>query len=120
MREYDGRGHSYGFPTVIAERDGKIVGLMATRPNRDDVVECHAVKADSAFIALRLMECYERILRVFDIKGYCFSMSKENRYFMDIALRLPETRQYGESETSIYGLRRIDNVRLPGAACANT
>jgi hypothetical protein len=110
LSEYDPRGHEFGFPTVLAERDNAIVGLMASRPGRRDQIECHAIKANTSFVALRLMEAYESILRAFEIPGYCFTVEKEERVFWAAIERLPETRQYGESETHIHGLRMLNNA----------
>ena len=84
---------------------------MASRPGRDDVIECHAVKADSPFIALRLMEAYESILRAFDVKGYVFTMSKDNPDFLSLVMRLPETVKYSESDHHVYGMRMLSDER---------
>ena len=111
LSEYDDRGHRYGFPTVIAERDDVIVGYMSSRPGREDAIECHAIKADSSIIALRLMEAYESILDVFDVKGYIFSVSKDAPEFMDVVLKLPETVQYGESADYIFAMRMLTHER---------
>ena len=108
---YDDRGHSYGFPTVVAERDGVLVGYMASRPDREDNIECNAIKADSSMIALRLMEAYESILQTFDVKGYIFSVRKDEPDFLGVVLKLPDTTQYGESDVHIFAMRMLNHDR---------
>lgn len=111
LARYDDRGHQYGFPAVMAERDGELVGYMASRPGRDDAIECHAIKADSSLIALRLMEAYESILAAFDVKGYIFSMDKEAPGFLETVLKLPDTVQYGETDNYIFAMRMLSHGR---------
>jgi hypothetical protein len=118
--DYDDRGHGYGFPTVMAERDGTLVGYMASRPGRHDAIECHAIKADSSFVALRLMEAYEAILAAFEIKGYCFSMDKEAPGFLETVLRLPGTVQYGETADHVYAMRTLTHGRSIQSPSPNT
>lgn len=107
LSDYDDRGHGYGFPTVLAERNGEIVGLMSSSMKREDVIECTGIKADSPIITLRLMEAYESVLSTFDVKGYIFTIAKDDDWFIDEVLRLPDTEQYGEAANHIFVKRII-------------
>jgi hypothetical protein len=118
--EFDDRGHGYGFPTVVAERDGELVGYMSSRPDREDAIECNAIKADSSMIALRLMEAYESILLAFDVRGYCFSMDKDDPGFVGVVMRLPDTVKYGETADQVFGMRMLPHGRFTQTTSTHT
>jgi len=120
LNAYDDRGHTYGFPTVIAERDGHLVGYMASRAGREDAIECNAIKAESSFIALRLMEAYESILQAFDVKGYIFTMRKDAPDFLQAVLRLPDTVRYEETAEHVFGMRMLHHGRRQRSTPSDT
>lgn len=69
------------YPTVVAVRDGKIIGFLAT----GDGVWCHlvgplALRSPSAIVALRLVEAYEVVMRAMGVTRYCFFISKDESH----------------------------------------
>lgn len=72
------------FPTVVAERDGRILGFLSTN-------ECDwcllagplETVGRNAIMALRLIEAYEAALRVMGITRYCFSISRANNSWLE-------------------------------------
>lgn len=83
------------FPTVVAERDGVIVGYLATDA-RPEFICAGPLYVDlpsgrsGAVIALRLLEAYEAVLRVAGVESYYFSIEKPS--WRRVAERLPHTR----------------------------
>lgn len=68
------------WPTVVAERDGKIIGFLATNKSN----WCHLVgplelAQPSHFItAIRLLEAYENLMRFLSVTSYCFFIERKN------------------------------------------
>lgn len=75
-----GQSWPLGFPTVVAERDGEILGLLSTN------TECNwalmagplALKRPSFITVMRLCEAYEVVLRKMGVTRYCFFISVWN------------------------------------------
>lgn len=76
-----GQSWPLGFPTIVAERDGEILGLLSTN------TECQwalmagplALKHPSFIIVLRLCEAYEVALQLMGVTRYCFFISAWNK-----------------------------------------
>lgn len=76
-----------GFPTIVAERNGEIIGLISTS------VECNwatmagplCLKRPSAVVAMRLIEFYEMALKTDGHKSYVFFVSVWNKHWLDQA-----------------------------------
>jgi hypothetical protein len=69
------------YPTIVAEREGKIVGVLATTPHRYRIIAGPlaidpGIKVKS-FVALRLIEAYEVILRLSGVTQYYFNIRKD-------------------------------------------
>lgn len=67
-----------GWPVVVCERKGKIVGFLGTQDRPDMVVAGPLeIKAKvKAFILKSLVETYEEFMKIFKIKEYLFTVSK--------------------------------------------
>lgn len=71
-------GKPLHFPTVVAERDGKILGYLSTHR---EVTWCLMagpleVLTPSPFMSMRLIEAYESVLKAVGITRYCFAIDK--------------------------------------------
>lgn len=67
------------FPTVLAEREGQVVGFLSTRPSKQAIIAGPLVidRATSrpAITAWRLADAYEIILRRAGVTSYAFHVS---------------------------------------------
>lgn len=78
--DYDG---PMTFPTVLAERDGEIVGVMSTRIQHSAIM-AGSIAASSAFILKRLFEFYETALDQLKIKIYLIPVAKEAKLLLKV------------------------------------
>jgi hypothetical protein len=70
-----------GWPVVIAEREDKIIGFMGTQDRKDMIVAgpLEISLKIKGFVAMRLIEAYDKLMRSFGVKEYLFSIdSKDN------------------------------------------
>jgi hypothetical protein len=91
----------FAFPTVVAERDGKVVGFVSTWPTEEAIVAGPLVIEDAPnpFLFLRLAEGYENLLRHAGVKVYLHTIDKtrpEHVGFMEKLgfVRLRENEEY--------------------------
>lgn len=67
-----------GFPTVYAQRNGKMIGLLSTIPVKDRICAGPLVidptLKNPAFITVRLCEAYEHVLKSAGVTMYTFSV----------------------------------------------
>ena len=96
------------FPTVVAERDGKVVGFLATAPVKKEVWAGPLIldQPPNAWLALRLGEAYEVVLKYAGIKEYFHLVEKNREDYVKMLQRL--TYQiHGETETHFVMRREI-------------
>lgn len=76
------------YPTVVAERGDKIIGVLATMPDKLRIIAGPLVVDPSikvrSFIALRLIEAYEMILRLSGVSFYFFNIFKTDDKWIKI------------------------------------
>lgn len=75
---FDG-GHSFSFPTVVARRNGELAGFFATQPADNAVIAGPLVVRGrrNPILAMRLIEAYDRVMRMHGIRLYYFSVAKD-------------------------------------------
>jgi hypothetical protein len=69
-----------GWPTVLAIRDGKVLGFISTHRRRDTVMAGPLVvdgNTASPFLVLRLIEGYEKVLSATGVRYYWFTAETE-------------------------------------------
>lgn len=97
-RRAGGRVHKgdFAWPTVVAIRDGRIVGFVSTWPNEEAVVAGPLVieGKGNPFLFLRLAEGYENVLRIAGVTTYLHAIDKERPEHVGFMERLGFTR-YG-------------------------
>ena len=86
----DGRGIT--FPTIIAERDGTVIGAMATK-DRDDMVVAGPIlvsvpNRNNGIVTLRLTEAYERALRASGVSRYLIHVERKLHNWKNLLNRL--------------------------------
>jgi hypothetical protein len=90
------------FPTVAAERDGRVIGFLSTLPVDGAVVAGPLVleKAPNALLALRLGEAYEVVMRAAGVKFYYILADKNRVDYMEQLERVGYQRA-GDNGTEI-------------------
>ena len=98
------------WPTVVAERDGKILGFLSTQTNQGFIEAGPLVVSDEisvkAFIALRLAEAYENILKLSGIHTYYFGIEKEREEWIEVIKKMG-FEKYKEYDGIIWFRRRL-------------
>lgn len=72
------------FPTVVAERNGRIIGFLSTN-------ECDwclmagplETQTPNPIMVMRLVEAYENAIRLMGITRYCFSINKKQKRWIE-------------------------------------
>ena len=81
-------GHEIGrlrWPTIVAERDGVVVGFLGTLKH-DEVVLAGPLVIDlpsRMFVAMRLMEAYERLRRITGVMPILFVVKRDNARWLE-------------------------------------
>lgn len=79
-----------GWPTVMAIRDGALLGFLATQKRDDAVVAGPLVLAQgsSPYVLIRLVEAYDVVMRAAGIQFYMFHLEAENMKWKHIIEKL--------------------------------
>src|SRR5262245_8225094 len=69
-----GKPKKLGWPTIVAERNGKIIGFISTAPYTKYLVCAPLILngGSGIFTTMRLIEAYEFILRKAGVHGFYF------------------------------------------------
>jgi len=97
--------HPLSFPTVYAERDGRVIGVLATQPPKKAIIAGPlAVEGRSPFTALRLIEAYDRVMREAGV-DYHFHVAVANASWRRVVEQMG-LRPFHEDEHGVW-YRRI-------------
>lgn len=83
-------GDDPGWPTVVAERDGEILGYLATHRQGDQIMAGPlAIKEgrNRGVLALRICQAYENVLKAIGIVSYRFYIHAELDTWHRMAMR---------------------------------
>ena len=67
------------FPTIMAERKGKLVGVLGTHKSNKAIIAGPLIintPGNNAFVGVRLIEGYEKVLATLKVKTYVAAMWK--------------------------------------------
>ena len=98
------------FPTVVAERDGEIIGCLATQEEPSCVVAGPLVVKDGrlkAICGIRLAEAYENVLRAAGVTTYYFCIDREHEAWIKSALRMGTFTLYGDEGHQLVFRREL-------------
>lgn len=94
------------WPTVAAERDGKLIGFLSTMPIEGVVVAGPLVlEKPSMITTIRLGEAYEVVLRMAGVKTYLHAVEKGRTEYIGMLERLGYTKV---NETDDMAVMRRD------------
>ena len=106
---------SFVTPTCIAERDGKIVGVVTT----GDPAERHAVVCDRVALdpkldrqarmwtALRIVEMYDQVMKGLGMRWYHIPVDTKNQKGVDFIRRILGIEPYNVGETTTWFKREL-------------
>lgn len=77
------------FPTVLAERDGKVLGFLSTLPTTEAVLAGPLVMGQKSMLtAIRIAEAYEVVLRTAGVDTYFIQIDPARAEWSDTLERL--------------------------------
>ena len=89
-------------PTIMAERGGALIGMLATEA-MDTMIVCGPLVvskdlARPAFVVIRLVELYEALMRAAGVRVFVFAVPRQNARWMNwlLTLGLEPWQQQGE------------------------
>lgn len=98
------------FPTVLAEREGKVIGFLSTIKASQSIGVCAGplmlAKGPNMLLAIRLAEAYEVLLRKVGVKEYFHTVEKTRSEYIGMLERLGYTKQH-EMDTHIVMQRKL-------------
>ncbi len=114
--ETDVPPHDWGFPVVMAQRDGHILGYLGTYDERGDVVAGPLVmprvlpRMQRVWVMLRLLEALEPVFQACGVTSYWMTADATDTHYCDILGRLGLVevhRVTHEGSTYVWFLRQI-------------
>lgn len=105
INKFGGDGRGFGDPTVMAERDGKLVGFISSY----DIpkITLSAVQADSVFILMKMFDVYDKVIKETGQYQYLIHISKENKSIIKILDNWKNVRLFNEKEKFLWYVREI-------------
>ena len=93
-------------PCLMAFRDNRLVGFISTAPlDEAKAVVCNRIAVDpeltkmsKAFLVIRMVEGYERVLKGAGMKWYHVSLDSTNQHFIKLIERAFDSKPYAEVE----------------------
>lgn len=101
-------GGKMAWPTVVAERGGKVVGFLSTHPRDDAIVAGPAVIAGgrNMLMLLRLWQAYDELMRAAGVRFYFFGVDKGNLQHIARVKSL-NVPSIGEDEEQVWFKREL-------------
>lgn len=95
-----------GWPTVVADRRGEILGLLATRPSKKAVEAGPLVIATGvslpALTMMRLIEAYEVVLKRAQVRFYFFKVDYTNAAWDRMVKKCGHQTYHQDGSGTIY------------------
>jgi hypothetical protein len=104
-----GKPKKLGWPTIVAERNGKILGFLTTGVHTKFIVAGPLILngGSSGFTTLRLVEAYEVVLRMAKVDGFFFSIDKTQEKWANIAREIIPTAEKKSDKTHFWFYRKL-------------
>lgn len=110
MEQEMGKKEVIGWPVVVAEENGKVIGFLATYPTDEALIAGPLVIEGSnrPFVFIRLVDAYENLLRAAGVSVYTFRVAKSN---VNQIARVESVglERIGETETQIIYKRELES-----------
>lgn len=98
------------YPTVFAEREGEVVGLLTSSTKKQALCAGPLVIGTKkpAFVAIRLLEAYEKVLALAGVQRYLFCIDKTNAKWNTVVQQCGLT-PYHETDTAWWYSKKVLN-----------
>lgn len=81
------------FPTIIATRDNKVIGVIGTKPSRVQIMAgpiFAKVDGNQSFVVKKLIQAYEGVLRLAGVTKFIFAFDIEDYKWLKIVRKFPD------------------------------
>ncbi len=107
LQDNDEEPVKLSFPTIIARRDNKVIGLLSTRPNENSIIAGPLVNPKrNGLLYLNLVEAYEGVLIRAGVKEYVFNIPQTETDYLDQIFRATRMTPFTFKD-GLYWFRRI-------------
>lgn len=110
MARAQGINRTLGWPSVCADRNGQILGFLATTPSRKAVIAGPLVVTPGLqrplIVVMRLIEAYEVVLRKAGVTSYLFHVETANPFWRRIVEEVGHT-PFSEDATGAWYQRKV-------------
>lgn len=108
LAETGAESHAYSFPTVIARRDGEVIGFFATIPPDKYVIAGPLVikGGRNPVVAMRLIEAYDVVMRRLGIQLYYFTVDATRTDALSLERMQAVGMQHWETRDGITWMKR--------------
>ena len=103
------------WPTVLMEDEGELVGFLSTAPSQKAIIAGPLIvdpTRGSAWVTIRLIEAYERLLRDAGIHTYLFFVEDVNRGWQCLVRKCLECaalEDYAKTDGKTWYIRRLNH-----------
>ena len=94
------------YPTVLAVRDGKPIGMISTASGDEHLFVSHIV-ANSIFTCMKLYELYDQTMQNMGVDHYMFNIDKVNTKMVNAVERLFSIQPFSSTDKQLFYVRRI-------------
>ncbi len=94
------------YPTVMAVRNGKAIGMIATTKGKENMIASPMV-ANSIFTGIKLYTLYDETMMRMGEDHYLFNIERNNKKMMNTVERLFDIKPFTETGDLLWYVRRL-------------
>jgi|10_taG_2_1085330.scaffolds.fasta_scaffold10639_4 hypothetical protein len=94
------------FPTIIAEENNMVIGFISSFGKKSNY-SIGAVKANSAFVLLRMFHLYETILKNIGVPYYLIHIDRNNKTAIKMLNSFGITNKYDKTDKYLWYIKEI-------------
>lgn len=106
-----GEPYKLGWPTVLAEREGKLIGFLSTNTSQGVIMAgpliVHGVNGLLGPTLIRLIEAYEVVLRAAKVDSYVFHIGEDEKEWRSMIERSTGLTPYGAEKGRLFYRRNF-------------
>jgi len=106
-----GKPYKLGFPTVLAEREGRLIGFLSTNTSQGLFMAgpliVHGINGLTGPTLIRIIEAYENVLKLMKISVYHFHIGEDEKEWQSMIERSTGMTPYGSENGRLFYRRVI-------------